>query len=104
MQWLINPHLWRLLGDVAGKQVLDTGCGNGYLSRLPADLGAEVTGIEPADALYDYCVQRESALGQRIRCRQDDLSRAGGLDAEFDAVVCSMVLLAVPDWQGAMRT
>jgi 2-polyprenyl-3-methyl-5-hydroxy-6-metoxy-1,4-benzoquinol methylase len=30
---LIDPPLLRLIGDVSGKDVMDLGCGNGYLSR-----------------------------------------------------------------------
>jgi len=48
---LLNNHLLRLLGPVAGRRVLDAGCGQGYLSRLLAGRGATVVGVEPADAM-----------------------------------------------------
>lgn len=35
-QYLLNPALFSLLGDVRGKHILDAGCGQGYLSRLLA--------------------------------------------------------------------
>src|ERR671939_531460 len=40
------PHLLRLLGEVAGQDVLDAGCGEGYLARILAARGARVTGID----------------------------------------------------------
>ena len=40
---LVNPVLQRMLGDVSGQRVLDAGCGNGYLSRMLARRGADVT-------------------------------------------------------------
>ena len=43
---LLNPAIFELLGDVRGKRVLAAGCGQGYLSRLPARRGATVTGVE----------------------------------------------------------
>jgi SAM-dependent methyltransferase len=105
---LVNPVLLRMLGDLAGRRVLDAGCGNGYFSRICARAGARVTGVEPAAALYEFAVssEREHPLG--IRYVQADLGRLPGegdadLGGPFDAVLASMVLPAVPDWTGAMR-
>ena len=35
-QYLLNPTIFTLLGDVRGKRLLDAGCGQGYLCRLLA--------------------------------------------------------------------
>lgn len=56
---LLNPTIFALAGDVAGKRILDAGCGEGYLSRLLAKRGALVTGVEPAARLYTLCADRE---------------------------------------------
>jgi SAM-dependent methyltransferase len=100
---LINPVLLRMLGDLPGQRVLDAGCGNGYLSRMLAGRGAEVTGVEPGQSLFDFAVEQEAAAPQGIRYVQADLCALPDLGASFDAVVASMVLPAVPDWTGAMR-
>jgi len=42
----ILPGLLELLSDVAGRSVLDGGCGEGYLARVLAGRGARVTGID----------------------------------------------------------
>jgi SAM-dependent methyltransferase len=105
-QHLVNPALTRMLGDVAGRRVLDAGCGNGYFSRMLARAGAEVTGIEPAGALFSFATGSERAEPLGIRYRQADLcsltepGRAGL--GQFDAVVASMVLPAIPDWRTAL--
>ncbi|WP_116203951.1 class I SAM-dependent methyltransferase [Amycolatopsis circi] len=94
-----NPVLLRLLGDVRGRRVLDAGCGNGYFSRILAGRGAEVTGVEPAESLISFA-REKSAEG--ISYLQADLAELPELEP-FDAVVCSMVLMAIPDWKPAMR-
>ena len=41
----ILPPLLAQLGDVTGQEVLDAGCGEGYLARILAARGARVTGV-----------------------------------------------------------
>ncbi|MET9265708.1 class I SAM-dependent methyltransferase [Amycolatopsis sp. NPDC004079] len=98
-QHLVNPVLLRLLGDVRGRRVLDAGCGNGYFSRMLAERGAQVTGVEPAASLVSFAREKSAA---DISYLQADLAHLPGLEP-FDAVVCSMVLMAIPDWKPAMR-
>lgn len=100
---LVNPALLRLLGEVRGRGVVDAGCGNGYFSRLLARRGAHVVGVEPADAMVAFARDREAELNQGIIYVRADLTRLPDLGSPFDIVVCSMVLMAVPDWRPAMR-
>ncbi|TCC61389.1 class I SAM-dependent methyltransferase [Kribbella pittospori] len=100
---LVNPVLLRLLGDVRGRRVLDAGCGNGYFSRMLAERGAEVVGVEPSEAMVTFARDKERETGRSTRYVQADLTRLPDLGGAFDAVVCSMVLMAIPDWKPAMR-
>jgi 2-polyprenyl-3-methyl-5-hydroxy-6-metoxy-1,4-benzoquinol methylase len=100
---LANPALLRLLGDVDGKRVLDAGCGNGYFSRMLAARGAQVVGVEPTASMCGFAKEKEAELRQGIAYVQADLTDLPDLGAPFDAVVCSMVLMAIPDWTPAMR-
>lgn len=101
---LVNPPLFRLLGDVAGRRVLDAGCGEGYLSRQLARRGARVVGVEPGRALIDRCRELEAAEPLGIDYVEADLCRLPeSVRGPYDAVVCSMVLPAIPDWRPAMR-
>jgi 2-polyprenyl-3-methyl-5-hydroxy-6-metoxy-1,4-benzoquinol methylase len=98
---LLNPVMLRMLGDVAGKRVLDAGCGQGYFSRLLADRGAEVVGVEPGDSLFAYALEMETQRPRGIRYVQEDLSRLPDLGS-FHAVVASMVFGGIPEWRSAM--
>jgi 2-polyprenyl-3-methyl-5-hydroxy-6-metoxy-1,4-benzoquinol methylase len=99
---LINPTLLRMLGEVRGRRVLDAGCGQGYFSRMLAARGAEVVGVEPAEGMIGYAREREERLRQGIAYHRADLAQYD-VHADFDAVVCSMVLAGIPDWRPAMR-
>jgi len=50
---LLDPVILQILEDVKGKTILDAGCGDGYLSRKLARLGASVTGV---DAHRNYLI------------------------------------------------
>ena len=100
---LLNPVLLRMLGPLRGRRVLDAGCGQGYLSRLLAGRGATVVGVEPGRALIDYAIEVEADRRQGITYVEADLCELPDDLGPFDAVVCSMVLPAIPDWRPAMR-
>ncbi|HEU5376247.1 MAG TPA: class I SAM-dependent methyltransferase [Ktedonobacteraceae bacterium] len=99
----MNPAIFEILGQVAGKTVLDAGCGQGYLSRLLAAKGAAVTGIEPSEPWYCYAVRQEQAEPCGIHYVQADLSTWTALPDAFDVVIANMVLMDIPDYLFALR-
>ncbi|MHB8576710.1 MAG: class I SAM-dependent methyltransferase [Dehalococcoidia bacterium] len=99
---LLNPVIFAMLGDVAGRRVLDAGCGQGYLARLLAARGALVTGVEPSEAMYRYTVEREQRERRGITFVQADLSTYSVSTGVFDAVVANMVLMDIPDFEAAI--
>jgi 2-polyprenyl-3-methyl-5-hydroxy-6-metoxy-1,4-benzoquinol methylase len=101
-QHLLNPVIFALLGPVAGRTILDAGCGQGYLCRLLAKRGARVTGVEPAAPWYQTAVEWERRDPLGITYLQADLSTSASLGC-FDAVVANMVLMDIPDYAAAMR-
>lgn len=103
-QALLNPAIFSLLGEaVAGKYMLDAGCGQGYLCRLLAKKGALVTGVELAENWYRYAVEREQAVPLGITYRHEDLSALHDLKETFDYVISNMVFMDIPDYQMAMH-
>ncbi len=102
-QHLLNPALFTLLSDVAGKHILDAGCGQGYLCRLLARRGAIMTGVEPAQQWYTYAVEREQQQPLGITYLQADLSSLQDMSDRFDCVVANMVFMDIPDYKAAMH-
>ena len=101
---LLNPTIFSLLGSIAGKRILDAGCGNGYLSRLLAARGAIVTGVEPA--LIDLC-RKAGGSDLKVTYLEEDLSvlldRRPELANTFDIVISNMVLQDIPDGAAAIQ-
>jgi 2-polyprenyl-6-hydroxyphenyl methylase/3-demethylubiquinone-9 3-methyltransferase len=98
----INPlrlaHIERLAGGLAGKRVLDVGCGGGILAESMAARGAVVTGIDLADKPLKVATLHGMESGSRVEYR---LIAAEALAAEapqaFEVVTCMEMLEHVPD-------
>jgi 2-polyprenyl-3-methyl-5-hydroxy-6-metoxy-1,4-benzoquinol methylase len=101
-QHILNPTLLGLLGNVKGKPILDAGCGNGYLCRKLAKLGAVMTGIEPADSLFQYAQEKEQSEKLGILYKQEDLSTYSDTSALYDVVISNMVFMDIPDYESAI--
>lgn len=93
-----------ILGDVAGKDVLDLGCGGGQTSVHLARRGARVTGVDVSAAQLAHA--RALAGGARVQVRfvEAPLHDLGALpDASFDLALSAFVLGYVEDLAGALR-
>jgi 2-polyprenyl-6-hydroxyphenyl methylase/3-demethylubiquinone-9 3-methyltransferase len=83
---------------LAGKRVLDVGCGGGLLAEAMAEMGAEVTGIDMAEANLD--VARLHALDSGVVVDYRHTSAEALAAAEpgtFDLITCMELLEHVPD-------
>lgn len=57
-----GPQHIALCGKVTGLEILDLGCGPGYLSRRLAERGARVIGLDISEGLIDHARRREEAV------------------------------------------
>ena len=98
----INPlrldWIERACGGLAGKRVVDVGCGGGILAESMAARGAEVVGIDLADKSLGVAKLHGLESGVAVDYR---LIGAEALAAEsparFDVVTCMELLEHVPD-------
>ncbi len=84
--------------ELAGKQVLDIGCGGGILSEAMARRGAQVTGIDMGAAPLAVAKLHLLESGLDVKYEQvsaeDYAARHAG---SFDVVTCMEMLEHVPD-------
>jgi SAM-dependent methyltransferase len=79
-----NPEFWQRFGavpDVAGKRVLDLGCGHGALSIELANRGANVVGIDLDKARIDWAKRN---AGDLVDFACIDVTT---IEGEFDIIV-----------------
>jgi len=100
---LIDPELLRVMGDTRNQDVLDLGCGNGYLSRRLARNDARVTAVDSSERMIENAKKHDpnNLLGIKYI-----LSSASKLDLipsqSFDIVFANMSLMDIEDADGAI--
>lgn len=86
------------LAGLAGKRVLDVGCGGGILSEGMAGKGAKVTGIDLSDKALAvarlHLLESGAAVDYRKASAEELAAEAPG---EFDVVTCMEMLEHVPN-------
>lgn len=91
-----RPAMLSLAGDVAGRRILDAGCGSGPLTAALRDRGALVTGIDASAGMLTLARRR---LGDNADLHLVDLNDPLPFDdGAFDDVVASLVLHYLEDW------
>lgn len=98
----INPLRTRLIreaaGGLQGKRAVDIGCGAGLLSEALAREGAEVTGIDLAEASLEAARLHAGQSGLEIRYRAVAAEQLATEQAgHYDLICCLEMLEHVPD-------
>lgn len=104
-QWrLETPLLIGPRGTLAGKRVLEVGCGRGVGMEIVLSLGAaHVTGFDLDPEMVALAQKRLAKYGERARVFIGDAEAIDAPDAGFDAVVDYGILHHVPNWPQALK-
>ncbi len=78
------------------SQILDVGCGSGRDLRALLGAGYNAFGIEPVEELRRAAIQRHPSLSS---CLWSGVLPGFSVDKKFDGVVCSAVLMHIPQGQ-----
>jgi 2-polyprenyl-6-hydroxyphenyl methylase/3-demethylubiquinone-9 3-methyltransferase len=98
----INPlrigWIERLAGGLAGRNVLDVGCGGGILSEAMAKLGAKVLGIDLSEKALGVAKLHKLESGADVNYRLASVEEiAREMPASADVVTCMEMIEHVPD-------
>lgn len=96
-----RPACLELLGDVAGKRVLDAACGPGLYAEELVRRGAEVVGFDQSPRMVDLAQERVPSGRFRVHDLADPLDWLSG--ERFDLVLLALALEYVDDRAGALR-
>ena len=92
LDWIDN------LCPLAGKKVLDVGCGGGLLSEGMCERGATVTGIDLSDKALSVARLHLLESGRAVDYRNIAAEALAAQEAgEYDVVTCMEMLEHVPD-------
>jgi ubiquinone/menaquinone biosynthesis C-methylase UbiE len=99
----LMPRLLAMLGDIAGKTMLDLGCGDGGYARALARRGALVTAVDGSARMIEIARERAQAENLDIRFVQANANALHNLKSdEWDTVIAPMSLMDVEDYAGAI--
>ncbi|HEX5338428.1 MAG TPA: bifunctional 2-polyprenyl-6-hydroxyphenol methylase/3-demethylubiquinol 3-O-methyltransferase UbiG [Gallionella sp.] len=88
---------------IAGKTVLDVGCGGGILSESMAGLNANVSGIDLSDKALQVAKLHLLESGRQVNYRKIAVEElAAEQPAHYDVVTCMEMLEHVPDPQSVI--
>ncbi|MDR2520071.1 MAG: class I SAM-dependent methyltransferase [Eubacteriaceae bacterium] len=95
---LEQPALFRLLGPVKGKRILDLGCGFGDAAAKLASMGAAcVKGIDISEKMLSKAKSLYSGI-PGLEFERLDMAEAHSLSGTYDAVTSSLAVHYVEDF------
>jgi SAM-dependent methyltransferase len=103
-RWVETPLMIGSPGTLAGKRVLEIGCGRGVGLEILLGLGAtRVTGFDLDPEMVALAEKHLAKYGERARVFVGDAAAIAASDASFDAVVDYGIIHHIPPWPQALR-
>jgi SAM-dependent methyltransferase len=97
-----TPAFLALLPDIAGRQGLDIGCGEGHNTRLLRERGARMFGVDIAPAFVRAADEIERGVSPRIPYAAASAVELPFAPGQFDFVTAIMSLMDLPEHAQAL--
>jgi SAM-dependent methyltransferase len=88
---------------LAGRRVVDVGCGTGNAALLAATSGAVVTGVDPAARLLEVARGRAAEQGLEVNFVVGEAGNIPLPDHQADLVLSVFAAIFAPDAEGAIK-
>lgn len=98
-----RDRVLELAGPLAGKRVLDVGCGDGTYAIAAAERGAQATGVDVSDEMLQAARRRSAERSVRVHLERGEATMLPFEGAAFDVVLAVTVLCFVGDAAAAVR-
>jgi len=95
--WQLPESELRVLGDVAGRDVLELGCGAAQWSIALARLGARVTGLDVSERQLEHARTQMARAGVEFPLVHASAEATPFADASFDVVFCDYGAMTFTD-------
>lgn len=83
---LIQQTIKMLPENLSNKEILDIGCGEGRWSRLMAEKGGVVTGIDASPKMIEIGDKRSDQLGDRVKLLKMNIDDLTDIKKKFDFI------------------
>ena len=98
------PAFLSFMPKIAGRSVIDLGCGEGTNTRHFAQLGARMTGVDLSGGMLSSAQEKEAQIPLGIRYVHSSYDKMPTLwDGTFEVALSTMALMDGPDFSVAMR-
>ncbi len=94
---LNTPAFLEMLPEVDGLSGIDVGCGEGHNTRLVAERGARMVGVDISETFVRHASEHEARKPMGIQYRRASAVELPFGDASFDFAVAFMSLMDMPE-------
>ncbi|HEY9677535.1 MAG TPA: class I SAM-dependent methyltransferase [Drouetiella sp.] len=94
---LNTPAFLAMLPNVQGLCGLDMGCGEANNTRLVAERGANMSGIDVSEVFIKHAIDHEKSQPLGIKFKHGSAAKLPYEDEQFDFVMATMFLMDVPE-------
>jgi SAM-dependent methyltransferase len=100
--WPISEIVVAMSEPLAGKRVVDLGCGTGNAALLAAERGAVVTGVDPAARLVEVARRRAAERGLQAEFVAGDAGSIPVADGAAEILLSVFAVIFAPDAEAAV--